>query len=65
MTDPKLPATMNAAQAADALGCSLRTLWRETKAGNIPHMRVGKLVRYPTHTFNKWMDDQARKGMRR
>ncbi len=35
-------------QVADALQCSERSVWGRTKDGNLPAVRLGRLVRYRT-----------------
>ena len=45
--------------AARALGISERTLWTLTKQGQVPHLRIGKAVRYPVHLLRQWMEQQA------
>jgi excisionase family DNA binding protein len=45
--------------AARALGISERTLWSLTKQGQVPHLRLGKSVRYPVHLLRQWMEERA------
>jgi len=49
----------NSLQAAKALGISTRTLWSLTKEGRIPHVRLGKGVRYPCHVLREWLSKQV------
>jgi excisionase family DNA binding protein len=51
---------LTAQQAAKALAISPRTLWGMTASGGIPHMRIGRSVRYPVGDLHKWIDDQNR-----
>jgi excisionase family DNA binding protein len=48
--------------AARALGVSERTLWTLTKQGQVPHLRLGKAVRYPVHLLRQWMEERAVAG---
>jgi hypothetical protein len=41
-----LPLLFNATKAADTLGISPRSLWTLTRAGTIPHVRLGRRVMY-------------------
>jgi hypothetical protein len=41
-----LPLLINATQAAKMLGISPRNLWTLTRAGTIPHVRLGLRVMY-------------------
>lgn len=50
--------------AARALGMGERLLWSKTKAGEIPHVRVGKVVLYPVDLLRDWLAEQAGKGVR-
>lgn len=47
-------------EAAKALGVSERTLWTWTQQGNVPFVRLGKAVLYPTDSLRRWLDDQAK-----
>jgi excisionase family DNA binding protein len=42
--------------AARALGISERLLWAKTKAGEIPHRRIGKRILYPVHLLREWLE---------
>jgi excisionase family DNA binding protein len=49
-------------QAAEALAISSRTLWRMTASGEIPHIRLGRCLRYPVDDLQRWIDEQKRGG---
>jgi excisionase family DNA binding protein len=53
------PLALTSLQAAKALGISPRTLWGLTKQGHIPHVRLGKSVRYPCDVLRDWLAKQA------
>lgn len=42
-------------EAAEALGVSDRTLWTWTKAGDVPHVRIGGVVMYPVDGLRDWL----------
>lgn len=44
-----LPLLISANKAAETLGVSARTLWTLTRAGTIPHVRLGHRIMY-THS---------------
>jgi excisionase family DNA binding protein len=43
------------ADAAKALAISPRKLWALTASGEIPHVRIGKCVRYPLSDLQRWI----------
>ena len=49
-------------QAAEALAISPRKLWSMTSAGEIPHVRLGRSVRYPIADLEHWIDGQKSGG---
>ena len=48
---------MRPRDAAQALGISPRTLWSLTQRGEIPHVRVGACVLYPTAAVMRWLEE--------
>ena len=55
---------LNATEAAAALGISRRLLWAETKAQNIPHVRLGSRVLYPLAELRAWLEIRSQKGFK-
>lgn len=49
-------------QAAEALSISPRKLWAMTASGEIPHVRLGRCVRYPVDDLQRWIDEQKKGG---
>ena len=49
-------------QAAVALAISPRKLWGMTDSGEMPHLRVGRCVRYPLDDLQRWIDAQKEGG---
>ncbi|REJ90645.1 MAG: DNA-binding protein [Planctomycetota bacterium] len=49
-------------QAAEALAISPRKLWSMTASGEIPHVRLGRSVRYPVDDLQRWIDGQKKGG---
>ena len=47
-------------QAADALAISPRKLWSLTASGEVPHVRVGRCVRYPFDALRKWLQERTK-----
>ena len=45
-----------------ALNISARKLWGMTASGEIPHIRLGRCVRYPVDDLQRWIDDQKQGG---
>lgn len=52
----------NPEEARIALGISPRKLWAMTASGEIPHLRIGRSVRYPVADLQRWIDDQTKGG---
>ena len=53
---------MTAREAAQALAISPRKLWDLTKHGDIPHVRIGRSVRYAPADLQSWIEAQKRSG---
>ena len=49
-------------QAAKALAISPRKLWGITAAGEIPHLRIGRCVRYPVQDLQRWIESRQNGG---
>jgi len=45
---------LDATTAATLLAISTKTLWIHTKAGDIPHRRIGHRVLYPYALLREW-----------
>jgi excisionase family DNA binding protein len=52
--------TVRMAELAQLLGLSTRTVWALTKAGVIPHVRLGSSVLYPVDAVHQWLQEQAK-----
>jgi len=46
-------------EAAVALRLCPRTLWTLTKDGTIPHIRIGRQIRYPVAVLEDWITKQT------
>ena len=57
---PKL--LLNIQEAAEALGISERKLWGMTDSREIPHVRLGRCLRYPVHELEQWIDENKKGG---
>lgn len=53
---------MTQAQAAEALAISERTLRTWTRQGRVPHVQMGRMVRYPTDRLLAWLESQTKGG---
>ncbi|MEE2707788.1 MAG: helix-turn-helix domain-containing protein [Planctomycetota bacterium] len=49
-------------QAAESLSISPRKLWALTASGEIPHVRIGRCVRYDFADLQQWIADHRRRG---
>lgn|GEM_PF-1007872 len=60
---PQMPCmALRPREAAAAIGVSERTLFTWTKNGDVPHIRIGKTVRYPVDEIRRWMAEKATKS---
>jgi len=50
-------------EAAALLGISGRTLWSWTKDGLLPHIKIGRTLRYPRAALEAWLADQAARNV--
>ncbi len=46
-------------EAAKALGIGERLLWSKTNAGEIPCVRIGRVIVYPIEQLREWLANQA------
>lgn len=53
-------AVMTREEAADYLGVSVPTLWRMVRAGEVPHVMVGKRARYRREDLDAYLDGNVR-----
>ncbi len=49
------PLLVSTKHAAQMLSISERSLWTWTHRGDIPHVRVGRTIRYSVDTLNRWI----------
>jgi excisionase family DNA binding protein len=55
---------LTAAEAAEALQVSPRKLWSLTADGTVPHVRIGRTLRYPIAALQQWVREQTYGGER-
>lgn len=53
------PMALRPREAARALGVSERWLWEQTKAGEIPCTKVGRVTLYPREMLEEWLRRRA------
>ncbi len=56
------PALLPPIKAAAFLAISPRKLWSLTKQNRIPHVRLGRSVRYPVAQLETWLAEQVEGG---
>jgi excisionase family DNA binding protein len=49
-------------EAARILSISTRKLWSMTASGEIPHLKIGRLVRYRAASLEKWLAEREQTG---
>jgi len=60
---PNIPVLLlTAKQASVALQISPRKLWSMTASGEIPHIRLGRCVRYPVDDVQRLIDERKEGG---
>lgn len=65
-SEPETPLlAMRSREAAKALGISERLLWEWTDKGVIPHIRIGKAIRYPVDSLRDWLRREAEQGIKK
>jgi excisionase family DNA binding protein len=52
------PLLLKATEAAKTLSISARKLWSLTAGRQIPHVRIGKAVRYDVSDLRAWIESQ-------
>lgn len=58
------PLMVDAKNAARMLSVSTRKLWSMTfvESPSVPHVRCGRLVRYPVNALQRWIESQRAKN---
>lgn len=63
-TNTAVASLLNAEQTAKRLAISERTLWSLTNAKEIPHLRIGRAVRYDPRDLDVWIERRKREALR-
>ncbi|MCK4414322.1 MAG: helix-turn-helix domain-containing protein [Candidatus Eisenbacteria sp.] len=53
---------LSVAEAAEILRISVSWVYRNTKRGRLPHLRVGRSIRIDPRDLERWKKSQARGG---
>jgi excisionase family DNA binding protein len=61
---PAFQALLTAKATAKLLGISERTLWTLTNQKEIPHLRIGKALRYDPRDIETWIEKRKREALR-
>lgn len=61
---PAFQALLTAKATAKLLGISSRTLWSLTNRREIPHLRIGKILRYDPRDIQTWIEKRKREALR-
>ena len=62
---PDRPLLLTPRQAAEALQISERKLWSMKASGEIPHVLLGRSVRYPVADLQQWIEERMKGGKQR
>jgi excisionase family DNA binding protein len=62
-TEPAI-SLMTAKACAARLGISERTLWSLTNRKEIPHIRIGRAIRYDPRDIQVWLDKKKRQALK-
>ena len=49
-------------QVAELLSCKRSTIYAWTKAGMIPHYKIGQLVRFKQEDIDKWLKESRKEA---
>lgn len=49
-------------QIAEKLGAALSTIYQWTHTGFIPHIKLGRFVRFRERDIEKWLNSRVQKG---
>ena len=61
-TTPAAGLLLTAADAARTLAISQRSLWARTASGEIPHVRIGRSVRYRARSLEEYVAAKEEQG---
>ena len=61
-TTPAAGLLLTAADAARTLAISQRSLWARTASGEIPHIRIGRSVRYRASSLEEYVAAKEEQG---
>lgn len=62
-TPTATPLLMTPSEASLALAISPRKLWGMTASGEIPHLRLGRCVRYPVDGLQRFIEERKKGGV--
>lgn len=54
------PQLVRSQDAARFLALSDRKLWELTRSGNVPHIRIGRSLRYDLDDLRRWIEQQKK-----
>jgi excisionase family DNA binding protein len=61
-TSAEMTLLLKPREAAKALSICNRLLWEVTNRGEIPHVRIGRAVRYDPKDLRAWIEQKKRKA---
>ncbi len=56
------PLLLKPPEAAAVLAISERSLWSRTASGEIPHVKIGRSVRYPVAELERWISERQERS---
>jgi excisionase family DNA binding protein len=62
MVAEALPTFVTAHQIAEAIGCADSTIYLWVQQGYIPHVRLGRCVRFSLREVQEWLAQAAKPG---
>ena len=51
-------------EASEQLGICQRTIWQLAKDGDLPSVRIGKLLRFCPEQLREWIEEKSKGGAR-
>jgi excisionase family DNA binding protein len=59
---PSPPKLLEVEDVADMLGMTTDWIYREVRAGRLPHIRLGRYVRFRRESVDAWLDAREHGG---
>jgi excisionase family DNA binding protein len=55
--------SLSTEEVAELFGLSIQTIYRLAKEGNIPHVRIGRTLRFLAHELMDWLNHDRKTAL--